>query len=280
MAAGTRRGWAEGRVARAVAVVVCAGAVLFVAVPEACLTRARSLIDARRHNTARRWLRLAELSSVRRGAVHFHAARLARRRGDFTEAQRRLLAARDAGWPIADLEREQWIALAQTGQVAMMEEHWPALFGDPGSDGPEISRAFVVAALARIRLADARRVLEAWESDYPEDPGPHLLQGLVHAILLEWDAAATAYSRALERDPRSVEARRGLAEALAKRLRFAEASEAWSVLLAAPFGLADVLLVREWDSQMSLPLPALGAVNGGVRDTAGATVRGGDDEGT
>lgn len=276
MAAGTRRGWAEGRVARAVAVVVCAGAVLFVAVPQACLTRARSLIDARRHDTAGRWSRLAELSSVRRGAVHFHAARLARRRGDFTEAQRRLLAARDAGWPIADLEREQWIALAQTGQVAMMQEHWPALFGDPGSDGPEISRAFVVAALARIRLADARRVLEAWESDYPEDPGPHLLQGLVHAILLESDAAAAAYARALERDPRSVEARRGLA----KRLRFAEASEAWSVLLAAPFGLADVLLVREWDSQMSLPLPALGAVNGGVRDTAGATVRGGDDEGT
>lgn len=233
MPKGVRRGWAEGRAARVVAVVVCAAAVLFVALPEVALGRVRHLLDARRHDAAGRWLAVAERTSPRRGAVHFQAARLARRQGDFAEVHHRLRAALAAGWPVADLRREQWLALAQTGQVDAMQEHWPTLFADPGSDGPEISRSFVVAALARIRLDDARRVLDAWEADYPADPGPHVFRGIIHAIQLEWDDAARAHTRALDLDPGDGAARRGLAEALSKRLKFAEALEAWTAVLAA-----------------------------------------------
>lgn len=230
---GARQGWAEGRAARVVAVVVCAAAVLFIALPELALARVRHLLDTRRHAAAGRWLAVAERTSPRRGAVHVQAARLARRQGDFAEVRRRLEAALAAGWPVDDLRREQWLAQAQTGQVDLMQEHWPALFSDPGSDGPEISRAYVVAALARIRLDDARRVLDAWEADYPADPGPHVFRGIIHAIQLEWDDAARAYTRALALDPGDVAARRGLAEALSKRLRFAEALDAWNAVLAA-----------------------------------------------
>lgn len=228
-----RRGWADGRAARVVALIVCAAAVLFIALPELALGRVRHLLDTRRTDAAGRWLTVAERTSPRRGAVHFQAARLARRRGDFAEVRRRLQAALAAGWPVDDLRREQWLAQAQTGQVDAMEEHWPALFRDPGSDGPEISRAFVVAALARIRLDDAGRVLDAWEADYPADPGPHVFRGIIHAIRLEWDDAARAYTRALDLDPGDVAARRGLAEAFSKRLRFAEARDAWTAVLAA-----------------------------------------------
>lgn len=207
-------------------------ALLVAALPEVALLRAAGLIDGRRDAEAARWLAVADRLSPRRGAVHFHAARLARRRHDFAAVHRRLQAAFDAGWPVADLEREQWLAMAETGNVEEMQRHWADLFSDPRTDGPEISRAYVVAALARIRLRDARRVLDAWAADHPDDAGPHFFRGMIHAIQLEWEDAGRAYARCLELDPRHNEARRGLAESFAKRLRFGEALEEWTRLLA------------------------------------------------
>lgn len=211
------------------------GAVLMlvtVGLPEAALRHAVGLIECRRHEAAARWLAVAGVASPRRGAVHFHAARLARRRGDFPEVRRRLEAALDTGWPVGDLEREQWLALAQSGRVEEMQRHWIDLFDDPRSDGPEISRSYVVAALSRIRLRDARRVLDAWEADYPADPGPHVFRGMIHAIQLEWEDAGRAYLEALKLAPHDAAARRGLAESLAKRLRFGDALAEWTRLLA------------------------------------------------
>ncbi|MFM8892762.1 MAG: hypothetical protein ACKOTB_14295, partial [Planctomycetia bacterium] len=215
-----------------VALAGAAVALVVAAVPEAALQHAISLIEVRRHESAARWLAVASAASPRRGAVQFHAARLARRRGDFPEVHRRLRAAVDAGWPVDDLEREQWLALAQSGRVEEMQRHWVDLFNDPRSDGPEISRSFVVAALARIRLRDARRVLDAWEADHPTDPGPHVFRGMIHAIQLEWEDAGRAYLHALELAPDDTAARRGLAESLAKRLRFGDALAEWTRLLA------------------------------------------------
>ena len=231
MPARARRRWTEGRAARVVAIAACAIAVVFVALPEVALSRVRGLLDARRHDAAGRWLDVAAATSLRRAEVHFQTARLARRREDFPEVSRRLRAAHTAGWPVAELEREQWLAQAQAGQVAEMQAHWVDLFDDPRSDGPEISRAFVIAELARIRFDDARRVLDAWEADYPDDPGPHVFRGLIHSIQLEWDDAAASYRRAIAVDRTNVEAWRGLGEALSKRLRFEQALAAWTALL-------------------------------------------------
>lgn len=230
MGAPRSRRWMQGRAAQIIAAAACGAAVLFVAVPEVALARARSLIDTRRDAAAARWLVVAEALSFRRSAVQYHAARLARRRGDFAEVHRRLRAAHALGWPVADLEREQWLALAQTGRVAEMQAHWQSLFADPRSDGPEISRTFVLAALQRIRIADARRVLEAWMSDHPADPEPYVLAGLTHSMQLEWNDAAIAYGRAVELDPANREGWRGLARASMKRLRHDAALEAWTAL--------------------------------------------------
>lgn len=231
MPARARRRWAEGRAARVVAIAACAIAVVFVALPEVALSRVRGLLEARRHDAAGRWLDVAAATSLRRAEVHFQSARLARRREDFPEVSRQLRAAHAGGWPVAELEREQWLAQAQAGQVAEMEAHWVDLFDDPRSDGPEISRAFVIAELARIRFDDAKSVLDAWEADYPDDPGPHVFRGLIHSIQLEWDDAAASYRRAIARDRTNVEAWRGLGEALSKRLRFEQALAAWTALL-------------------------------------------------
>lgn len=218
-------------------VVVLAGlAALVVVIPEAALERARALVERRRHDAAGGWLAVASWLSPRRGMVHVLAARIARRQERFADLRRELIAARDWGWPVADLEREQWIALAQSGQVESMESHWGELFLAPGSDGPEICRAFTVAALKRCRIADARRVLEAWAGDYPADPGPHLLTATIHEVQREWADAEREYSQAIRLAAADGEtsrtARRGLATALMNRLRYDEALAAWDGLLA------------------------------------------------
>jgi len=204
---------------------------LVAAAGEFAVWQARVALDNRAHAEAARWLAVAGWLSPRRGEAAFLEARLARRDGRYQDARRRLLAAADAGWPVAQLEREQWIALAQTGQTDAMQEHWDALLMEPGSDLPEICEAFARDSLKRLQVQNARRVLDAWRQDRPEDAGPYTITAQIHASLREWEPAADDYQAALDRDPTDIASRRGLAEALEKLLRFDEALAAWTAVL-------------------------------------------------
>lgn len=217
------------RVAAAVALV----AICLWAAGEFCVWQSRVALDNRDHAEARRSLTAASLLSPRRAEVAFLTARLARRTGDFDHARTQLLVAADAGWPVEALEREQWIALAQTGQPQQMQEHWDELFMDPGSDLPEICEAFVREALKRFQIRDARRVLDAWRKDRPEDATSYAISAQIHASLREWEPAVEDFRAALDRDPSNIDAARGLAEALEKLLKFDEALVAWIVVLDA-----------------------------------------------
>jgi hypothetical protein len=88
------------------AITGCLIAVVLVAIPAVALSRISTLIDARNHEAAARWLVVADRLSLRRGVVHFEAARLARRQGDLHEAKQRLAKSAESGGPADDLERE------------------------------------------------------------------------------------------------------------------------------------------------------------------------------
>jgi len=228
------------------AVVASVVSVLALLAGEVAVSRARWLLDQRSHAQARSWLEVADWCSPRRGEVHFLRARLARREERYDDLRQHLSQAQITRWPVHELEREQWLALAQTGQFDALQPHWQDLFLHAGADGPEICRAYVLASMKRCRLADARRVLAGWKADFPEDAGPYELEGWLHAVLLEWSDAVAAYQQALQRDPDHQTAHRGLAEAQMKQLQFAAAEEHWSWLLqhnpgdaAAHVGLAE-----------------------------------------
>ena len=205
--------------------------VVFGVIPEIAIWRVQSLIELRQHPQAQRMLSLANMLSVRRGEVHFQMARIKRRQRDFERMREHLLVAESAGWPVNLLHREQWLALAQTAQYDAMQTHWQELFTHAGSDGPEICKAYVLGAMKRFRIGDARRVLAAWKSDFPQDANAHAVAGWIHGVQMEWSDAQTEYQLALDLDPSDTKSRRGLAEALMQRMLFTKAMEEWSTIL-------------------------------------------------
>ncbi len=148
------------------------------------------------------------------GRTHFLLARAARLAGRLDDMKRRLAAAADAGYPVAELEREQILARAQIGEVHRLEGDLGRMLMDPEVDQRLVSHA-IVAGLMRINEASrALQILTAWEQDYPDDPIPHYLRAkyLVHENFFA--EAADSYREAIARDSKHFDARLGLADAL------------------------------------------------------------------
>jgi len=69
----------------------------------------------------------------------------------FDQVSPHLLQALDAGCDLRLVEREQWLAQAQTGRFDQVGPHLAGLFQDAGSDGPEICSAYVGLLLSKFR---------------------------------------------------------------------------------------------------------------------------------
>ena len=187
------------------------------------ISQAREKLEKREHDSALSWLNFALSLESDRAETHFLIARTYRRLEDFRNVHLHLKRAYDLGWDRKELEREQHIALAQTGRYSEMAKHFPDLFLNAGSDGPEISKAYVLMLMSQFRLQPAMKVLQAWENDFPEDPQPHILRGRALGVIRNWSEAEREYKHALELDPENSEALFELAHSLMKQLRFKEA---------------------------------------------------------
>lgn len=213
------------------------------------LWRAQICLHKRQHERALTWLNGFGWMQPRNAELHFLLARANRRLERFSEVERHLQRAVDLGWNRQDLEREQWLALAQTGQFAAMNSHWGDLFLNAGADGPEICKAFVIASLKRFQVADASRVIAGWKADFPDDPEPYFQEARIAGVALRWRDAESAYREALKLAPERKDVREGLIEALLKQLKFAEADAELKHLLqrdpgntAAEVNRADCLI--------------------------------------
>lgn len=187
------------------------------------LWRSQICLDQRQNAAALSWLRMANRLRPNSAEMHYLLARTYRRMERFSEVQPHLQKAFEFGWNRPDLEREQWLALAQTGQFSEMNKHWDELFVDARSDGPEISKAFVLMSLNRFRVNDALRVIAGWKADFPEDAEPYFQEGRIAGVGLRWLDAEQAYREALKRASHRIDVREGLTESLMKQLKLPEA---------------------------------------------------------
>ncbi|MDA7504003.1 tetratricopeptide repeat protein [bacterium] len=199
--------------------LVAMAAVLF----QVGLWRAQVAIEARQHQRAMNWLSGVSWIWPRNAEWYYLSARSSRRLKNFDRVEKHLKVAFEQGWPREQLEYEQILALAQTGQYEKVGSRWPQLFQNAGSDGPEISHAYINASLARFRLDIAATALASWKADFPNDPDPYFMEGKITMVLQRWEDAELLLKQALEIDPRHTLAREQLAEAYIKQLKYQQA---------------------------------------------------------
>ena len=187
------------------------------------LWRARVAIEERRHVAADRWLSVARYCWPLNGEWHFLSVIVSRRTNDFERTRTELKNAHELGWPDRELERQQLLAYAQTGQFDQVGQRWSRLFQDAGSDGPDLCRAYINFLMTRFQLHEVASVVDGWRKDFPEDPGPWVVEGMISANQLLWSDAESQFQKALELDPTHDDARFRLAETQIRQLKFSEA---------------------------------------------------------
>lgn len=195
------------------------------------LHKAEEALRVRKAESAEAWLAAAVRAEPESGEVHFLLARLARRRGQLDVVHEELRRAYEFGIPQDRILREQWLALAQAGQMREAEPHLTELLLSAGDETPDVCEAYVNGYFRNLQFAPAFKILDAWEEDYPDDAQPHLFRGVYFQQEQRWSEAADAYAEALARDESRIDIRIRLAYVLSEAHEFDEALEQYQACL-------------------------------------------------
>lgn len=193
---------------------------------------ARRFIKSRQLEAAQRWLERAKRISPGNAQTEFLLARLARKRGLQNDTRKHLQTAWELGYSKEAIEREQWLALAQSGQMTLAEQHLAEMLTDPRGDGAEICEAFTVGYLKNRDETKARQLIEVWKADFPNDAQPHYFEGMIFQEVTNWKQAIACYQGALERQPDHAPAALALGECLSAAKRPTEALSAFETAAA------------------------------------------------
>ena len=168
--------------------------------------KTRSLIAQRKPEEARLWVGWANSFSWRSKTNEFLLARCSRKIGDYQSFNQHLLRAHALGYDPVLLQREEWLAMAQSGVLEKSEPHLSDLLLDPRGDGQEILEAYVIGYLLIQQYTGAEELLKGWADSYPHDPLPWYLRGVIYRDLSQWKSAESAFRRTLEIEPDYYEA--------------------------------------------------------------------------
>ncbi len=165
-------------------------------------SQARECIAKRDPDGALQWLKWSAALDRRDAEAEFLRARAYRKLGEFNLVREHLSLAFKQGYSVTRLEREQTLALAQSGQLHEAEPQLSGLLTDPQGDAPEICEAFVHGFIMNRRFGDAFEMLTPWIADYPGSPQPYYIRGHLHVQLQQYKLAEADLRKALELDPR------------------------------------------------------------------------------
>lgn len=180
------------------------------------------------------WIERARMVSSQNETTELLAARVARSRGDLSEAAECLKRAQRFGANRDDIRLEQLLGSAQTGSLDGIEAELVGQLQNPRNDGAEISLAYANGLAMATRFEDAFSVLEAWGDDYPDDPRAPYRSGRLREHLEQWEEAEADYRRALARRADFYPASYALGRVLLTGRRVDEAAEAFRACLAMP----------------------------------------------
>jgi tetratricopeptide (TPR) repeat protein len=195
---------------------------------------ARRELAQRRPEAALKWLTYVDAVVRRDPECELLRARAYRRLGEMQHVEQALRAAKQAGAADVQIEREQILAMAQSGQLRQSEPRLPRLLTDVRGDNKEVCEAFVIGYIRTQQLVHASRLLDTWISDSPDDPQPYFLRGQVSAIKGDTGVAQKDVRRALELAPARHDIRLELADIFQIEHRPEEAAALYEQCLNDP----------------------------------------------
>lgn len=195
----------------------------------------RTALDSREVSRAIQEFDVALSWDRANGETHFWLARAYRKSGDMNRVREHLQRAWTLNYSTDVIEREEWLAMAQSGQMREAHAQLSGLLLDPRDDGREICEAYVNGYFLACRFREALKLLEVWRQEYPDDSQPYLFEAQYFNSIGDHRAAADACRAGLEREPERHDLRLLLATHLVDLHEFAEA-ETWLRELLAQHG--------------------------------------------
>ncbi len=169
----------------------------------------------------------------------FLRARSARHQGNLELMSTCLKNAFDRGYDPRKLQREQTLALVNIGQMTkQMEEEINLWLSEPDVEVSEVVDSYSNGLVSLSRFAEARKLLFAWERDYPLSPLPNYRLARIHEHLSESDLAEVEYRKSAKKNPKFVNAKYSLGRLLLRQRRPAEALEFYRECDLGPSALA------------------------------------------
>lgn len=162
------------------------------------------------------------------------AARIARETEDVEELKRQLELAIVLGAPQVEVERERVLALAQAGELDIVEKQLFDWLVSEEGEPAEISAALANGLAAVGRFDEAVTVISAWRNDFPDDPRCDYRLGRIFEHQERYDDAEARYREALVKFPQYYPAAFSLGRVLLNQRRVDEAVEMFRYCLGMP----------------------------------------------
>lgn len=195
------------------------------------LLHVKSLLQSQQTESARTWLSYIRAYSLDRVETRILLAQAAWRAGLVKEVRQHLIAAKRLGCPDKRIEFEQTLILAHEGRLTEMERVLQRMLLANDNDLQHVCDAFVTGYLRQFRFDEARRLLDVWRKDFPNDSQPWFHEGCIWQYEMRPIEASAAFEKALENGQHRIDIRERLAVVRVQNLEFAEAARHYDQLL-------------------------------------------------
>ncbi|MFN9719450.1 MAG: tetratricopeptide repeat protein [Planctomycetota bacterium] len=202
--------------------------------PPICHSMARRSLLDRNYTNVHAWLNRVDDLAQETSETSLLRARVLRREGRMNDVQSELKKSHQLGASVEQLNLEQWLALAQSGQMSQAEPHLPALLRDNQQDLEEICEAYATGYFRSMNFGMASELLSVWAKDFPESHMPWLIKGRISLVTNSFQEAEKNFRKACDFSENHPECRLELARALEKLSRAEEAASILGELVDDP----------------------------------------------
>ncbi len=209
-----RRWWAWGAVLAAVVLLLGSGGRIAAsyarraAVQELQIGAVTAALD---------WISWASWFRPSDGRTDLMAASCYRHLQDVQHFDEALEAARRKGAPAVLIEREMTLGLIRAGGVESEDAGQLGQLIEAGLPPDEVAQAFVLGHLLHDQVEEAKRILDAWAADRPDEAAVAYIRGVYWEHLHQYAKARAEFETTLIRQPRHELARMALARLLERQ---------------------------------------------------------------